>query len=110
MTDKWKLMELGGTLSQYNKYVNEIDMSYIKQDYIKHLKVELEDGECVILKKDEVLTDISKVTVRPTSEENYSEFWQQVISARAFIDVNAVMEDASTSFMKFLKTVYSDLD
>lgn len=93
-------------LSKFNQFLNEIDLSYIRNEYLKHLEIELENGDHVIMGNDYILTDISKITIRLSPEDRDPLYWSNIHSARAIINVQKVTEDVTKIYEKFMKSVY----
>jgi hypothetical protein len=93
-------------ISKFNQFLNEIDLSYIKNEYLKHLEIELENGDSIIMRNDDILTDISKVTIKLSPEDREPLYWCNIHSARAIINVQKVTEDVLKRYEKFLKVVY----
>lgn len=93
-------------ISKFNQFLNEIDLSYIKIEYLKHLDVEFENGDNLIMTNDNILTDITKVTIHLNSDNKDPIYWSNIHSARAIIDVQKVTEDVMKRYDKFVKLVY----
>lgn len=93
-------------ISKFNQFLNEIDLSYIRNEYLKHLEIELENGDHVIMCNSDVLTDISKITIRLSPDVMDPLYWSNIHSARAIINVQKVTEDVTKKYDKFMKLVY----